>query len=177
MMRRSALLVVLSLVSSFASAKDIDQLDKLCLSQKYHHYVTASINWYESLVEMTTKKDPKLEEVANWFLQGRREHFELNQQAFDYYLEHDPSKLHLSASVESWLSLSQEDVKTLSASKGELAQAAKKVFDFRQGQAHQGNYDLRSALASLLSHPKEIEGPLKRYNDEMATLAATNCDK
>lgn len=56
MMRRSALLVVLSLVSSFASAKDIDQLDKLCLSQKYHHYVTASINWYESLVEMTTKK-------------------------------------------------------------------------------------------------------------------------
>lgn len=35
------------------------------------------------------------------------------------------------------LNLSQEDVKALSNSNGELADAAKKVFAFRQGQAHQ----------------------------------------
>lgn len=176
-MRRSALLVLLSLVSGFAAAKDVNDFDQLCLSQKYNHYITASIGWYESLVDLTIQKDPKLEEVASWFLEGRREHFKLNQEAFNYYLKNDPAKLNLNGGVESWLNLSQEDVKALSNSNGELADAAKKVFAFRQGQAHQGNYDLRSALASLLSHPKEIEVPLTRYNDEMAQLAQTSCDK
>lgn len=176
-MRRSALILIATLVPGISFAKDIEQLDKLCVSQKYHNYVDASITWYENLVNLTIKKDPKLEGVAGWFLEGRRNHFMLNEEAFDYYLKNDPSKLNFDAPVESWLNLSQEDVKTLSSSQGELADAAKKVFEFRQGKAHEGNYDLRSALASLLSHPKEIDVPLKQYNDTMMKLAETNCDK
>ncbi|WP_407330402.1 hypothetical protein [Enterovibrio sp. 27052020O] len=176
-MSRSALLLLATLLPGIAVAKDINQIDPLCATQKYHNYVNASIAWYESLVDLTIEKDPKLDDVANWFLEGRRNHFMLNDAAFDYYVENDPSKLNFDAPVESWLNLTQEDIKTLSNSSGVLADAAKKVFEFRQGQAHQGNYDLRSALADLLSHPKEIEVPLNRYNSEMTQLAQTHCDK
>ncbi|AMG31988.1 hypothetical protein AL542_17695 [Grimontia hollisae] len=176
-MRRSALFLIAALVPGMSFAKDIGQLDTLCVSQKYHSYINASITWYENLVDLTIKKNPDLEGVASWFLEGRRNHFMLNQDAFDYYLENDPSKLNFDAPVESWLSLTQEDVKTLSSSNGELADAAKKVFEFRQGKAHEGNYDLRSALASLLSHPKEIDVPLKQYNDAMSKITETSCDK
>ncbi|WP_028025403.1 hypothetical protein [Enterovibrio calviensis] len=176
-MRRSALLLLATLIPGIAVAKDINQIDTACATQKYENYVNASISWYENLVDLTIKKDPKLEGVANWFLEGRRNHFTLNNEAFDYYIENDPSKLNLDAPVESWLSLTQEDVKALSQSQGELADVAKKVFEFRQSQAHEGNYDLRSALADLLSHPKEIEVPLERYNKEMQALSQTQCDK
>lgn len=176
-MRRSALLFIAALVPGVSSAKDIGQLDTLCVSQKYHNYVDASITWYENLVGLTIKKDPSLEGVANWFLEGRRNHFMLNQEAFDFYLENDPAKLNFDAPVESWLNLTQEDVRALSISNSELTDAAKKVYEFRQGKAHEGNYDLRSALASLLSHPKEIDAPLKQYNDAISKLSATRCDK
>ncbi|KXF80949.1 hypothetical protein [Enterovibrio coralii] len=176
-MRRSAYIFLTLLLPGVAFAKDINDIDTLCASQKYHNYIDASINWYESLVDLSIQKDAKLQSVATWFLDGRRNHFLLNEAAFDYYLENDPSKLNFDAPVESWLNLTQEDVKALSQSSTPLAPQAEKVFNFRQGEAHKGNYDLRSALADLLSHPKEIEVPLQKYNGEMQKLAETTCDK
>ncbi|WP_163390862.1 hypothetical protein [Enterovibrio norvegicus] len=176
-MRCSALILLATMIPGIAVAKDINDMDMTCATDKYHNYVDASISWYESLVDLTIQKDQKLEGVAKWFLEGRRNHFTFNQKAFDYYVSNDPSKLNFDAPVESWLSLSQEDVKALSGSTGELAESAKTVFAFRQGKAHEGNYDLRSALADLLSNPKEIEVPLQKYNAEMLSLAETACDK
>ncbi|ODP98810.1 MULTISPECIES: hypothetical protein [Salinivibrio] len=172
-MKRYALALVAALLPIMSNAAPIKNAD--CYSAKYHDYVDASINWYQALVDMTVKKDPTLDEVAAWFLKGRKNHFNLNAQAFDYYLENDSAKLNLEAPVESWLKLSQEDVKTLAQSSLPPSTLAEKVFNFRQGEAMDGNYTLRSALADLLSHPKEIDKALNQYNDQMNSINQRQC--
>ncbi|OOE98201.1 hypothetical protein [Salinivibrio sp. IB643] len=172
-MKRYALALVAALLPMMSHAAPVENAD--CYSAKYHDYVDASINWYQALVEMTVEKDASLDEVADWFLRGRTNHFNLNAQAFDYYLNNDSAKLNLDAPVESWLMLSQEDVKILSQSSLPPSSLAKDVFAFRQGESMEGNYALRSALADLLSHPKEIDKPLNQYNDQMVSINDRQC--
>ncbi|WEM41057.1 hypothetical protein PTW35_10425 [Photobacterium sp. DA100] len=146
-----------------------------CESEKYHQYIDASLNWYEDLVELAVEKEPSLDEVGQWFLEGRKHHFELNRDAFDWYLANDREKLALSLPVESWLNLSQKDVKALSEQDSELGKAAKLAFDDRQSKPHPQNYALRSAFAELLTHPGNIEKPLNTYNEKMTAIAAIEC--
>ncbi|OAN17710.1 hypothetical protein A3K86_01970 [Photobacterium jeanii] len=170
-MKLPALLLSLALVPASAMAAD-----NTCLSNKYHQYIDASLSWYESLVSMSVAKDENLKEVGEWFLEGRKHHFELNRQAFDWYLTHDQSRLDLSQSVESWLKLTQVDVKALSEQDSELATFAKQAFEDRQSKPHPKNYELRSAFADLLSHPGEIEKPLQEYNSKIADLESIECN-
>lgn len=162
------LILALTPASAFASVQQ-------CESNKYHQYIEASLEWYKNLVEMTVQKHPDLQEVSAWFLQGRMNHFELNREAFDWYLANDSTHLNLDSPVESWLKLSQDDVKTLASQSTSLGKAAKKAFDDRQSTPHTQNYELRSAFADLLTHPADIKQPLHIYNEKMQKLAATTC--
>lgn len=66
--------------------------------------------------------------------------------------------------VESWLKLEQPEIKQLATRSDELGKLASVTFADRQATPHPKNYELRSALADLLSHPKQIESALNRYN-------------
>lgn len=146
-----------------------------CESDKYHQYVDASLSWYQSLVDLAVKKDEGLKEVGKWFLEGRRHHFELNREAVDWYLANDKDQLDLTQPIESWLNLTQQDVKALSQQDNELGRFAKKSFDDRQSKPHAKNYELRSAFADLLTHPGNIDKPLNAYNEKMTAIAAIEC--
>ena len=135
-----------------------------CLSLKYDAYVDASIIWYQDLVKITSSEYPELSEVSNWFLEGRQHHFELSREAVHHYLEKDPSKVAIKRPVERWLSLEQRDIKMLSARNDKLGELAKITYRDRQSVPHEKNYELRSALADLLSHPTKIQPALERYN-------------
>ncbi|MGR5457221.1 hypothetical protein ACPV5N_25385, partial [Vibrio alfacsensis] len=76
-------------------------------------YIDASIQWYDDLVQLTTQQYPELESVGQWFLDGRKNHFELNREAVHYYLKNEPTKVATERSIESWLQLEQQDVKAL----------------------------------------------------------------
>ncbi|WP_318520725.1 hypothetical protein [Photobacterium leiognathi] len=169
-MKLAATLILISLMPTAALASP-----NQCESDKYHQYVDASLEWYKNLVELTVQKHPDLKEVSDWFMQGRVNHFELNREAFDWYLANDATHLNLDSSVESWLKLSQQDVKTLSQQNTTLGQTAKKAFNDRQTKPHPKNYELRSAFADLLTHPADIKQPLNTYNEKMQRLAAITC--
>ncbi|KLV08714.1 MULTISPECIES: hypothetical protein [Photobacterium] len=147
-----------------------------CESQKYHQYIDASLTWYQQLVDITVEKDASLKDVGDWFLEGRKHHFELNREVFDWYLANDKEKLDLSQPVESWLKLTQQDVKALAEQHSELGKTAKQAFDDRQSKPHPQNYALRSAFAELLTHPGKIEKPLNDYNKAMTAIADISCD-
>ncbi|KXI22519.1 hypothetical protein [Photobacterium sanguinicancri] len=169
-MKLPALLLSLALVPTTAMAAS-----DTCLSNKYHQYIDASLSWYESLVTLSVQKDKNLQEVGQWFLDGRKHHFELNRQAFDWFLENDQSRLDFSQSVESWLKLSQQDVKAIAQQDDELGKFAKQAFDDRQSTPHAKNYELRSAFADLLSHPGNIEKPLNAYNEKITKIESIEC--
>ncbi|MGF1737750.1 hypothetical protein [Photobacterium satsumensis] len=170
-MKLAAFILSTALIPSITFASSTS-----CESEKYHQYIDASLNWYENLVELAVEKEPNLNEVGQWFLEGRKHHFELNRDAFDWYLANDKDKLALSLPVESWLNLTQQDVKALSEEQGsELGEAAKLAFDDRQSKPHPQNYALRSAFAELLTHPGNIEKPLNAYNEKMAAIAEIEC--
>ncbi|KMV30807.1 hypothetical protein [Photobacterium swingsii] len=169
-MKLPALLLSLALLPTSAMAAS-----DTCVSNKYHQYIDASLSWYESLVALSVKKDENLKEVGQWFLDGRKHHFELNRQAFDWFLKNDQSRLDFSQSVESWLKLSQQDVKTISQQDDELGKFAKQAFDDRQSKPHPKNYELRSAFADLLSHPGDIEKPLNAYNEKITKIENIEC--
>ncbi|PSU49521.1 hypothetical protein C9J12_08525 [Photobacterium frigidiphilum] len=170
-MKLSAVILSLVLLPTTALASTTS-----CESDKYHQYVDASLSWYQSLVDLSIKQDESLKEVGDWFLAGRKHHFELNREAVDWYLENDKTKLDLTQSVESWLQLTQQDVKKLSTQQDELGRYAKKAFDDRQSTPHKKNYELRSAFADLLTHPVNIDKPLNAYNEEMTKIAAIECN-
>ncbi len=149
--------------------------DTQCFANKYDSYIDASLGWYEDLAKLTTEKYPELADVSQWFLEGRKHHFELNRAAVHYYLGHDESKVATSQPVEAWLKLEQQDIKMLSSRSDELGKIAKVTFDDRQAKPHENNYDLRSAFAELLSHPKQIETALNRYNNAIAELEKIKC--
>ncbi len=146
-----------------------------CYSDKYDAYIDASLNWYQDLTELTTERYPELEDVSAWFLEGRKNHFELNRAAVHYYLANDTSKVATEQPVEAWLKLDQQDIKQLAQRDDELCNIANTTFQDRQSKPHSQNYELRSAFAELLSHPKDIDKALSRYNDSIAKLEATDC--
>lgn len=172
-MKKTAIaFLLLSLSHSvFAAANE----DTQCLTNKYDAYIDASLTWYQDLVAIATESNPDLKEVGDWFLQGRTHHFELNRAAVDYYLTTSPEKIATDEQVESWLKLSQADVKTLSQRDDELGKIAKTTFDDRQSSPNDKNYELRSAFADLLSHPSNIKPALDKYNQSVAKTNAIDC--
>ncbi|OIQ26667.1 hypothetical protein [uncultured Vibrio sp.] len=169
-MKRIVIAALLTLSSSSAFSADAQ-----CLNKKYDAYIDASLTWYQDLASLTSERYPNLSEVSEWFLEGRKNHFELNRAAVHYYLENDPSKLATEQSVEAWLQLEQLDVKALAERDDELGQAAKLTFSDRQSTPHEKNYELRSAFADLLSHPKQIDSVLQKYNQSILALEEMNC--
>ena len=149
--------------------------DQECLANKYDGYIDASLQWYQDLVDLTVTQYPDLKEVGQWFLEGRKHHFELNREAVHYFLKNDASRIATEQTVEAWLQLEQQDVKQLAKRSDALGQAAKKTFSDRQSANHPKNYDLRSAFADLLSHPKQIESALNKYNQQIATVEKQKC--
>ncbi len=169
-MKRTLVAMLLAATSTFASAAD-----NACLAKKYDAYIDASLHWYEDLATLTSEQYPDLTEVSQWFLKGRKNHFELNRTAVHYYLENDPLKVATNQPVEAWLQLEQKDIKVLASRSDELGQVAKVTFEDRQAKPHEKNYQLRSAFADLLSHPTKIDSALKRYNASIKQLEAIQC--
>lgn len=169
-MKRTLLALLLSATSTAAFAAD-----NSCLSNKYDAYVEASMHWYEDLAQLTAEQYPDLKEVSQWYLDGRRNHFNLNAEAVKFYLENDSSKVASEKPVEAWLQLEQKDIKTLASRSDALGNAAEKTFADRQDQPHPQNYELRSAFADLLSHPTKIDSALKRYNTSIAKVESMTC--
>jgi hypothetical protein len=169
-MKRTIVALLLTLTSSAALAAD-----NACLDKKYGAYIDASLHWYEDLAQLTSEQYPDLTEVSQWFLEGRKNHFELNRAAVTYYLENEPERVATSQPVEAWLQLEQKDIKALAARSDELGQIAQETFNDRQSKQHDKNYQLRSAFADLLSHPTKIDAALKRYNQSIKQLEDINC--
>ncbi|WP_104400754.1 hypothetical protein [Vibrio penaeicida] len=169
-MKRFAFALLLASSSTFVHA---DQA--LCLEKKYDNYVDASLTWYEDLVSFTIQDNPALTDVGQWFLNGRKNHFELNREAVHYYLSNDPSKVATERPVEAWLKLEQKEIKVLASRSDKLGQLAKATFDDRQSQPHSQNYELRTAFAELLSHPKKIDSALNKYNQSISKLEQERC--
>ncbi|CAH0526051.1 hypothetical protein [Vibrio hippocampi] len=169
-MKKWILASLLSSAALTASAQDTQ-----CLEQKYDAYVDASIVWYQDLTQMITQQQPQLQSVSDWFLNGRKNHFEFNRQAVHYFLKNSPEKVATDSGIESWLRLDQAQIKQLSQRNDLLGKAAALTYSDRQSQPHQDNYQLRSALADLLSHPQQIDTALTRYNTSIADIEATQC--
>ena len=125
---------------------------------------------------MTVAQYPDLDEVSQWFLDGRKHHFELNREAVHYFLKNDPSRVATEQPIEAWLKLEQHDVKQLASRSDKLGEAAQKTFSDRQSTNHEKNYDLRSAFADLLSHPQKIDSALNRYNQSIEKLEKQQCE-
>ncbi len=176
-MSRFCFILFIFLASPSAFSTPLNELDKTCLSQKYHNYVKASIDWYDALIQIAVKEDPKLENVGYWFLKGRHNHFKLNDAVFNERLKNAPNTLNLHSGIESWLNLTQEEVKELSQSHSKLAPPARKVFNFRQDETHKDSYALRAALANLLKSPQKMDAPLRHYNQQIEKLSHTHCKK
>lgn len=170
-MKRLLVALLVGASSSMAFAAD-----NACLSKKYDAYIDASLHWYEDLSKLTAEQYPDLQEVSQWFLTGRVNHFELNRAAVKYYLDNDPTKVSTEQAVEAWLQLEQKDIKTLASRSDELGKLAKVTFDDRQSKPHDKNYELRSAFADLLSHPTKIDSALQRYNKAIKQLESIQCN-
>ncbi|TFH93533.1 hypothetical protein [Vibrio ouci] len=170
-MKRMLVALLLGTTSTFAAAAD-----NACLAKKYDAYIDASLHWYEDLASLTSEQYPELTEVSDWFLEGRKHHFELNRAAVHYYLTEDQTKVATEQPVEAWLQLEQKDIKVLASRSDELGQLAKVTFGDRQAKPHEKNYELRSAFADLLSHPTKIDSALQRYNSSIKQLESIKCE-
>lgn len=170
-MKRFVVAAILATSSTFTFAAD-----QQCLANKYDGYVDASLQWYQDLVDLTVTQYPELDDVSQWFLDGRKHHFELNREAVHYFLKHDPSRVATELPVEAWLKLEQHDVKQLASRSDRLGEAAQKTFTDRQSTNHEKNYELRSAFADLLSHPQKIDSALNKYNQSIEKLEKQKCN-
>lgn len=169
-MKRFVVTLLLSLTAAAANAANTQ-----CFADKYDTYIDASLTWYADLTQTTAKVYPELQEVAQWFYEGRKHHFELSRAAVHYYLQNDPAKVATAQPIEAWLKLEQHDVKTLSLRDDALGQLAKATFDDRQSQPHAQNYELRTAFAELLSKPQQFETALNRYNQALTKAEKISC--
>ncbi|WP_261817262.1 hypothetical protein [Vibrio gallicus] len=147
-----------------------------CQIDKYNTYIDASIKWYQDLSELTSTANPELKQVSEWFVKGRVMHFELNRTAVSLLLSEQPDKVATELDVESWLQLSQQDIKALSQRDDELGQAAQASFAYRQAKPNPQNYEFRSALAELLSHPNKIQPALDAYNSAVQSTNQIKCN-
>lgn len=172
-MKRYAVATLTALLSLNALADNKSD----CYAAIYDGYIDASMQWYQDLTDLTVEQYPQLEEVSAWFLQGRRNHFELNRIAVHYYLVNEPQKVATEQPVESWLNLEQTEVKALSERDDALGKAALTTYQDRQAKPHEQNYELRSAFADLLSHPVQIQPLLNKYNQSIDQLQRQVCNK
>ncbi|PFG55982.1 hypothetical protein ATG66_2305 [Vibrio sp. ES.051] len=170
-MKRFVVAALLATSSTFTFAAD-----QQCLASKYDGYVDASLQWYQDLVDLTVTQYPELDEVSQWFLDGRKHHFELNREAVHYFLKNDPSRVATEKPIEAWLNLEQHDVKQLASRNDELGEVAKQTFNDRQSTNHPKNYELRSAFADLLSHPQQIDSALSKYNQSIEKIEKQMCN-
>ncbi|MHA2938080.1 hypothetical protein ACXJY6_07260 [Vibrio sp. RC27] len=171
-MKRLSLISLLPLILiSNVSAQSIEE----CEIQQYDTYIDASLNWYQDLTTITVSEYPDLAGVSEWFLEGRKHHFELSRAVVHDALHNSPESISTSRSIESWLQLEQSDVKELSMRDDEIGALAKQTFNDRQSTPHEKNYDLRSAFAELLSHPKKIDTALSKYNEKMELIEQSPC--
>jgi hypothetical protein len=166
-----SLVLLLSALPAFAFAADTE-----CQIKKYDTYIDASINWYQDLATLTSADNPDLQEVSDWFLDGRKKHFELNRLSVHQFLSTNPNKVSTELDVESWLQLTQADIKELSTRQDELGILAKSSFEYRQTKPHSQNYEFRSALAELLSHPNKIQPALTAYNNAVNQANSQVCE-
>lgn len=154
-----------------AQAQDIVD----CQIKQYDTYIDASLQWYQDLTQLTVTDYPDLKEVADWFLEGRKHHFELSRAVVHDYLRTEPNKVATNRSIEAWLQLEQTDVKALTKRNDELGKLAKETFHDRQTKPHEKNYELRSAFAELLSHPQKIDTALSKYNAQIEQIEQNSC--
>lgn len=167
---KKSLVLLLSALPGFAFAANTE-----CQINKYDIYIDASIAWYQDLADLASAQDSNLTEVSEWFVDGRTKHFELSRAAVHQFLETEPNKVSTEQDVESWLQLSQQDIKELGQRDDELGALAKSSFEYRQKKPHPQNYEFRSALAELLSTPGTIKPALGKYHDALSNIAALNC--
>lgn len=168
---------------TFANTSETSSQDKIeftpevkqCLQGQYDQYIDASLVWYQDLTQTIAKSQPKLEEVSEWFLTGRTHHFELNRAAFNFYLNEQTDKINLNQSIESWLVLSQPEIRQLSQRQDKLGEIAKQSYEDRQKPPHPQNYQLRSAFAEQLSQSDNFQPALDKYNQKLQKLSASNC--
>lgn len=146
-----------------------------CSIQQYDTYIDASLQWYQDLTEITVSEYPELDDVSTWFLDGRKHHFELSRAVVHDALQNNPEEISTSRSIESWLQLEQAEVKQLSMRDDKIGMLAKETFSDRQSTPHEKNYELRSAFAELLSHPKKIDTALTKYNEKMELIEQNPC--
>lgn len=165
-----AALLSCSLIST-AQADDIVD----CQIKQYDMYIDASLQWYQDLTQLTATDYPELKDVADWFLDGRKHHFELSRAVVHDYLRNEPNKVATNRSIEAWLQLEQTDVKHLTQRNDELGELAKITFHDRQTKPHEKNYELRSAFADLLSHPQKIDSALRKYNEKIEQIEQNRC--
>ena len=103
-MKRLCVALLLASTSTFSFAAESNNWKPTSvLLKKYDAYIDASLNWYADLAELTSEQYPELTEVSEWFLEGRKHHFELNRAAVHYYLVNDSSKVATEQPVEGWL--------------------------------------------------------------------------
>ena len=146
-----------------------------CLMQQYDRYITASLNWYQSLVTYTVTQHPNLQDAAQHFLQERQHHFALKQAAFHDFVLHQPKYIQTDQSVESWLQLKQKDIKQLSHRTDKLGQLAKQSFLDRQHPQPSNMQSLQNAFADLLSHPQALKQPLQQYQHTIVNIEHSAC--
>jgi hypothetical protein len=172
-MKRLTLVALLPLIlMSNVNAQSREE----CAIQHYDTYIDASLQWYSDLTELTINEYPELESVSAWFLEGRKHHFELSRAVVHDALHNNPTKIATSRSIESWLQLEQTEVKQLSMRDDKIGMLAQATFSDRQATPHEKNYELRSAFAELLSHPKKIDTALSKYNEKMEFIEHNPCE-
>ncbi|UJF16900.1 hypothetical protein L0B53_02865 [Vibrio sp. SS-MA-C1-2] len=181
MLRKSVLSVALvtffTFTASSASATESSTLStkQQCFADKYSQYVDASLTWYQDLVKIAVNHDSNLKQIGDAFYQGRVNHFTLNKEAVAYYLVNQPEKVNTNKSVESWLTLSQSQIKVLSEGDTPLTNLATKEFAYRQESEKNDNYALRTAFNELLTQPTVIQQPLDKYNHAMTEMNKISC--
>ncbi len=167
--------VLLFLACLFLLPSSVLASDNTCSRQKYDQYVQSSLQWYQTLIDLAVKEDKALEEVGRWFLQARQHHLILNQQALSWYFQHQPQRIPLTLPVESWIALTQTEIKTLSQQSNALTPYAQRVFANRQAKPHPQNYQLRTMFALLLTQPQLMKNPLMTYNEKIKNINKINC--
>ena len=165
-------LLSLSLLTPFVQAKT--ELDANCASHLYQGYVDASVAWYESLVSIAVEAQPELQDVGDWFLKARQAHFQFHGEAFDYFLVQSPERLNFSQSVESWLKLSQHEVKEISESNSDCLKSTK-YLSISSTKNHE-KLCFCDAFAQLLSQP-QVPAAVKKLPSCHDRTNAASCER
>ncbi len=160
---------------SNAQAQTADNLQ--CHQQKYQAYHQAANQWYQSLATEAVRLQPTLQDSANAFLQQHQQLSRLNLAAFHWLWENQAQTLNLKQSVENWLTLDQSQIQLFSQQTHPLSDVAMPVYQTRQIQADQHQYELRKQFASLFKPPFHLQLQLDAYNQLIRHINGIHCEK